>query len=97
MIATKEGRSISLRVRDVSRQRLVNARNVPQDATVGEVVKELVSTMGLPREDVEGRQLTFHARLEREGRHLQSSEVVGDALQDDDEVVLQPKIQAGAA
>jgi hypothetical protein len=45
---------------------------------------------------VEGRPLTYHARLDREGRHLQSSELVGQALQEGDRVVLQPNIDAGS-
>jgi len=96
MIATTEQSGISLKVRDVSRQRMVNASDVPREATVGELVHGLVSRMGLPKEDVEGRELTYHARLEREGRHLHASETVGDVLQEDDQLVLQPKIQAGA-
>jgi hypothetical protein len=44
---------------------------------------------------VSGRPLTYHARLEREGRHLHASERVGDAVQNGDKVVLQPNIDAG--
>jgi len=94
MIATTEKR-LSLRAWDVSRQKLVNVDDVPADATVGELVRGLVSRMGLPPSDVEGHPLNYHARLEREGRHLHASETVGDALQEDDQVVLQPNIQAG--
>jgi len=97
MIATTERSGISLKVRDVCRQRLVNANAVPYQATVGELVHGLVSRMGLPEADVEGRELTYHARLDREGRHLHASETVGDVLEEEDEIVLQPKIQAGAA
>ena len=96
MIATTEQNGITLRARDVSRQRLVTANAVPREATVGEIVQGLVSRMGLPGKDVEGRELTYHARLDREGRHLHASESVGDVLRENDEVVLHPKIQAGA-
>ena len=41
--------------------------------------------------------ITYQARLDRDGRHLHSSEVVGDALMPNDRVVLQPEINAGAA
>jgi hypothetical protein len=39
----------------------------------------------------------FHAFLERDGRHLRSSETIGDALKDADEIILHPDVQAGAA
>jgi hypothetical protein len=86
---------VSVRVRDASRQKLARA-DVPTDSTVGELVQGLIrSRMKLPENDPEGRPLNYHARLEREGRHLHASERVGDALQNDDEIVLQPNIQAG--
>jgi len=97
MVATVEPRRLTLRARDVARQRFVKVRGVPPEATVGEVVDALVgSRMNLPRTDTEGRPLVYHARLDREGRHLHSSERVGDVLQEDDELTLQPNIQAGA-
>ena len=40
--------------------------------------------MQLPKSDIGGRPLTYHARLEREGRHLHASELVGEALQEQD-------------
>ncbi|NLS93554.1 MAG: hypothetical protein GXX96_15455 [Planctomycetaceae bacterium] len=95
MIATFEKRGIGLLVRDVSGQKKVEVRNVPVDSTIGEVVQGSLPKMGLPNTDVEGRPLNYHARLEREGRHLHASESVGDALRDDDQLVLQPNIQAG--
>ena len=95
MIATMERRGILLRARDASRQRRVTMEAEP-DATVGELVQGLVhSRLNLPRTDSEGRPLTYHARLTREGRHLHAAERVEDVLRDDDEVVLQPNIQAG--
>jgi hypothetical protein len=55
----------------------------------------MLGQMNLPQNDVSGRPLTYHARLEREGRHLHASERVGDAVQNGDKVVLQPNIDAG--
>jgi len=96
MIATTQRKGISLQARDVSRQKLVRVDEVPPDATVGEMVQGLLGGgMNLPQTDAEGRPLNYHARLEREGRHLHASERVGDVLQKDDEIVLQPNIQAG--
>lgn len=97
MVATVERRGISLRVRDTSRQKMARVDDVPPDASIGELVQGLLgSRMHLPRKDAEGRDLNYHAKLEREGRHLHASERVGDVLQNEDEVVLQPQITAGA-
>jgi hypothetical protein len=87
--------SLGLRASDVSGQKTVRASAVPGDATVGELVQGLLAKMGLSRHDVEGRPLDYNARLEREGRHLNRSEIVGDALKEGDEIVLTPNIDAG--
>jgi len=86
---------ISLHARDVSNQKRRTVNAVPCDATVGELTEALVGKMGLPERDVEGRPLSYHVRLEREGRHLHASETVGDALKTEDDIVLQPNIMAG--
>ena len=86
---------LSLQVNDVSGQKPFKVSNVPQDSTVGELIKGLLAQMSLPQNDVSGRPLTYHALLEREGRHLHASEKVGDALQVNDQLVLQPNIDAG--
>lgn len=91
----QEHSGVGLMVTDVSGQKRANVRDVPQDSTVGELLQGLLSQMNLPRNDPGGRPLTYHARLEREGRHLLASERVGDALQAGDELVLQPNIDAG--
>jgi len=96
MVATMERtRPISLRARDVSGQKRA-AVDAPPDATVGELARSLLTRMHLPNTDVEGRPLSYHVRLDREGRHLHPSETAGDVLQENDEIVLQPKIQAGS-
>jgi hypothetical protein len=96
-MSNSEKIGIGLQVSDVSGQKVFNVGNVPADATVGELVHQLLSEMNLPQNDAGGRPLTYHARLEREGRHLHSSERIGDALQAGDNVVLQPNIDAGGA
>ena len=87
--------TLGLRVSDVSGQKTVRASAVPVSFTVGELVQKLIAKMGLARNDVEGRPLHYQARLEREGRHLNGAETVGDALREDDEIVLTPNIDAG--
>ena len=87
---------IALQVSDVSGQKVVNVTNVPGESTVGELVQSLLAKMQLPKNDVGGQPLTYHALLEREGRHLHASESLRDALQPSgDRVVLQPNIDAG--
>jgi len=86
---------VGIHASDVTGQNQVEVDDLPIDSTVGEVLDGLVPRMRLPRNDSGGRPLTYHARLEREGRHLNRSERVGDALQPNDRVVLQPNIDAG--
>ena len=82
-------------VSDVSGQKLVNVSNVPTDATIGELILGLLARMRLPVNDAGGRPLSYHARLDREGRHLQGTERVAEAVQTGDRVVLQPNVDAG--
>ena len=86
---------LGFRASDVTGQNQVTADDVPIDSTIGEVLDGLLPRMQLPRKDSNGRSLTYHARLDREGRHLHRSERVGDALQPDDRLVLQPNEDAG--
>jgi hypothetical protein len=88
---------IGLEVSDVSGQKLERISSLDTDASIGQLVEGLLDRMRLPKTDVSGRPLTYHARLEREGRHLHASEKAADALQAGDRLVLQPNIDAGAA
>lgn len=80
---------------DVTQQNVVNVKSLDREITVGELLESLVPRMRLPRLGNGGRPLIYHARLEREGRHLHASELVGDALQPQDRIMLQPTIEAG--
>jgi hypothetical protein len=84
-----------LEVSDVSGQKAATVSDVPPDVSVGDLVDQLLEELALTRNDASGRPLTYHARLDREGRHLLSSERVGEALQSGDRLVLQPNIDAG--
>ena len=86
---------VNLEATDVSGQNRVRVPNVQRDGSVGELVRGLAAKMGLALKDSQGRDLAYHARLEREGRHLNPAEVVGDALREGDQITLQPDIQAG--
>jgi hypothetical protein len=87
--------SLALEASDVSGQRRFRATRVQADASVGELVSELVERMDLPRGSERGQAYTYSARLEREGRHLLPGERVGEALLEGDLVVLQPDVDAG--
>ena len=84
-----------LEVSDVSGQKRLELSDVPGEATVGEVIDELLADLNLSPTDVEGRPLTYQARLDREGRHLHASETIGDATRSGDRLTLQPNIDAG--
>lgn len=85
-----------LEVSDVSGQKTATVSDIPDDASIGELVDQLLEELQLTRNDTSGRPLTYHARLDREGRHLLSSERAGAALKSGDRLVLQPNIDAGA-
>jgi hypothetical protein len=87
--------TLALRASDVSGQRTIKVSAVSPHATIGELVGGLLARLGLARSDADGRPMLWRARLDREGRHLNGAELVGDALQEDDHVTLQPDISAG--
>lgn len=84
-------------VRDVTGQKVMAVSSVSAAVTVAELVRSLVGQMRLPASDAAGRPLTYHARLDREGRHLLGSERVADVVLPGDHVVLQPNVDAGGA
>jgi hypothetical protein len=96
MTYMEEGNVALLEVSDVTGQKSATVNDVPADTPVGELVEQLLDELRLTRHDTAGRPLTYHARLDREGRHLQGSERVGEALQSGDRLVLQPNIDAGS-
>ena len=87
--------TITITARDVTGQRRLS-QPVPRTSTVDELIRGFGERMQLLREDGEGRPVTWSARLVREGRALHRSERVGEAMQDLDEIRLQPEISAGA-
>jgi hypothetical protein len=64
-------------------------------ATVSELISAAIPRMNLPSKDNTGSPVCYRARHERDGRHLHDSEIVGDALKNDDRVVFEPNIEAG--
>jgi len=90
-----EAATIDVFARGASGATRVKASGVPSGATIAEFVKTMLGRMRLVGTDHEGRPLTYRARLSREGRLLNPSERVGDALRPDDEVIIAPRIDAG--
>ncbi len=86
---------IELEISDVSGQKVLSVANAPTANTVGELIREVLGHMNLPKNDSGGTPLTYQARLEREGRHLHASERIGDALERGDRLTLQPNVDAG--
>ena len=86
---------MTLHASDISEQKQVSVDDIPDDATVQEVLDAIARQMELPVNDAEGRPLVYQALHVREGRHLRSDEKVGDALQTGEKIVLQPNIDAG--
>lgn len=84
-------------VSDVTGQKVLAVSGMPEDVTVSELIQGLVGRMRLPLNDASGRPLSYHARLDREGRHLQGAERVAEAVRSGDRVVLQPNVDAGGS
>ena len=87
---------LDIQALDVTGQNVVNIPGLEREMSIGELLEALVPRMRLPVTGNGGRPLTYHARLERESRHLHATEVVGEALQSQDRIMLQPTIEAGA-
>jgi hypothetical protein len=87
--------TLDISATDVTGQNVVNVNALDREMTVGELLEGLVPRMRLPQLANGGRPLTYHARLEREGRHLHATEIVGEALEEQDRIMLQPTIEAG--
>ena len=87
--------TLDLFARDVTGQKKFRLNKVPSQSSVGEIVRSALARMGLGKRDRSGHDLQYRARLERDGRQLHNSEIVGDVLQPEDELVLTPQINAG--
>ena len=86
---------LDLYASDASGQRRFSVSNFPRTARIRDLVKSLIPQMGLSSNDTAGRPLAYQAFSRREHCHLRSSDTVGKALQDGDEISLLPDIQAG--
>lgn len=90
------GKVLDIEAIDVTGQRRKRMLDYPADATVRDLLGDLVDQMELNRTNPAGAPVVYHGRLQREARHLHNSEIVGEALQSGDVISLHPKINAGA-
>src|ERR1700730_2377500 len=88
---------LNFTARDASGQRRLQLRDVRPDITIQDFITNLTPRLCLPAKNSAGAPQAFHAFHERSGRHLRSSESVGYALHNDDEIVLHPDVQAGGS
>jgi hypothetical protein len=95
-MANSNNGQLNLQVADVSGQKLFQVSDIEPDDTVGVLLSRAVMEMNMPQTDVAGRPLVYHARLEREGRHLHPAERIGDAVSTDDRLTILPNIDAGS-
>ena len=85
--------TVTVRVGDMVGQREIEA-DIQRDASWGEALNAILGRLSLPR-NIDGEDQVWTGRLDREGRQLYTNEIVGDALQTGDKVVIQRDIQAG--
>ena len=92
-----EPQRISFYASDVSGQKTAMVEDVPLEATVEDLLTgSLLSDMNLPKNDSEGRPLTYHPLNESAGRHLRLTESVRDAIKPNDRIIFQPDVDAGS-
>jgi hypothetical protein len=86
--------TLSIEVSDFTGQVRRRAPNVPREARVGELVNRLTQAMHLPDVDASGRPVLYGARNSR-GDVLNSTDVVGDVLEQDDVMTITKSVTAG--
>ena len=91
-----EAATLDLFAREASGSNRVKASGVEAGSTVGQFVRRLLGDMGLVDKDPAGRPLLYRARHERTGKILNGSEKIGDVVEAGDELVVSPRISAGA-
>ena len=86
--------TISIEVEDFTGQVRRRAPAGPRDARVSELVERLRQTLHLPEVDASGRPVLYGAR-DRRGNALNSSDMVGDVLEEDDLMTITKNVTAG--
>jgi hypothetical protein len=84
-----------VRAQDVAGLKAVSWVPRSNNQTVGEMIDELVAELKLPEDDGVS-PIVYSARRESDGMALSASEQAIDVLSDDETVVLEPDVNAGA-
>jgi len=93
-MVSNDTNTMTIHATDVTGQRRV-AVEIDRGSTVADLLRGTSSRMNLYEEDEEQRRVTWYARDEKRGVALRPSQVVGEALQDQDTVRVQPEVSAG--
>lgn len=86
---------IPLVVSDVTGQKVYSAENYPGTDNVGQLIQKMIPKLNLQKNDPSGAPVVYHARSEMQGRHLNASERVADAVRPHDRLTLRPNVDAG--
>jgi hypothetical protein len=87
--------TLTVNATDVTGQRRVSLQT-RRDQTIDELTEQIRTSMRLHAEDSDGRQVAYDLRHEGRAIGLAPSQIVGEALRDEDTVRVQPKISAGS-
>jgi hypothetical protein len=85
-----------VRAQDVAGLKQVTWIPKSSDQTVAEMIDELVAELRLPEDDGFNSPIVYSGRRESDGMALSPSEKAVDVLSENDQVVLEPDVNAGA-
>lgn len=86
---------IPLVVSDATGQKVISAENYPGTDTIGQLIQKMIPKLNLQKNDPSGAPVVYHARSEAQGRSLNASERVLDAVKPHDRLTLRPNVDAG--
>lgn len=85
---------MTIHTTDVTGQRRVSLE-IDRQSTVDDLIRSTSNRMNFAPEDADDRRVTWFARDDKRGVALRPSQVVGEALHDQDTVRIQPEVSAG--
>jgi hypothetical protein len=85
---------MTIHATDVTGQRRVTLE-IDRRSTVDDLIRGSNNRMHVAVEDADDRRVTWFARDDKRGVALRPSQVVGEALHDQDTVRIQPEVSAG--
>ena len=86
--------TMSVKVQDFTGQISYRASEIPRTASVYELLESISGEIQLPNRDAQGRPILYGARSAN-GEMLNPTDLVGDVLQDEEEVTLTKSVTAG--